>query len=338
VRRVRLLESQRGLATTSLVILAGVALGLVLWLMRPVLVPLVLAVLLSYLLMPLVDLLQVRLRLPRLLAVSAALALAAFALGAAVMLVSSSVQGLAARAPEYQAKIVQLGHRALEWAAARGIPVDAGVVQDRLRELPVAELLVGTLNSLLSSFSTFLLVLLFVIYLLAGRTPRPRRAGLLNEMELRIRKFIAVKVLISFLTGLLTWIALYALGLELAVVFGLLAFLLNFIPSAGSVVALLLPLPVALMQFDGGARLLMVLLVPGVVQVALGNVLEPKMLGESLNLHPITVLLSLIFWGMLWGMAGMILATPITAVLAIVLDRLEPTRPVARLLAGRLDF
>ncbi|MBM4372916.1 MAG: AI-2E family transporter [Deltaproteobacteria bacterium] len=338
MRRVRLLESQRGLATTSLVILAGVALGLVLWLMRPVLVPLVLAVLLSYLLMPLVDLLQVRLRLPRLLAVSAALALAAFALGAAVMLVSSSVQGLAARAPEYQAKIVQLGHRALEWAAARGIPVDAGVVQDRLRELPVAELLVGTLNSLLSSFSTFLLVLLFVIYLLAGRTPRPRRAGLLNEMELRIRKFIAVKVLISFLTGLLTWIALYALGLELAVVFGLLAFLLNFIPSAGSVVALLLPLPVALMQFDGGARLLMVLLVPGVVQVALGNVLEPKMLGESLNLHPITVLLSLIFWGMLWGMAGMILATPITAVLAIVLDRLEPTRPVARLLAGRLDF
>ena len=82
--------------------------------------------------------------------------------------------------------------------------------------------------------------------------------------------------------------------------------------------------------------LALAILLPGSVQMFIGNVIEPKMLGDSLDLHPITVLLSLIFWGMLWGIPGMLLAAPITAVLKILSENLEITAPVARLLSGKL--
>jgi len=338
MRKERVTESQLRIATASLVTLAGVAIGGILWIMGPVLVPLVLAILLSYLLMPLVDSLQVHLKIPRVFAVTGALLLSALGVTGLALVISSSVKGLVAKAPEYQAKLVQLGQRALEIAEGWGIPVDEEVVRQRLSDLPVADMMVGAVNSLMSSFSTFFLILIFVIYLLAGRTPHHHRTGILKEMEAKIRAYISVKVFISFLTGVLTAVALFVLGLDLAIVFGVLAFLLNFIPSIGSVISALLPLPVALMQFDSGAKIALVLILPGTVQLVLGNVIEPKMMGQTLNLHPITVLLSLIFWGMLWGMAGMVLAAPITAVVMIMLERLDQTRSIAHLMAGKVDF
>ena len=133
--------------------------------------------------------------------------------------------------------------------------------------------------------------------------------------------------------GLILWF----LGIELAMVFGLLAFILNFIPNVGSIIATLLPLPMVLVHPEfSWFMFLAALFVPGTIQMVIGNVLEPKMLGESLELHPITVLLSLIFWGILWGIPGMLLAAPITAVLKILLEHLELTKPLARLLEG--DF
>ena len=77
---------------------------------------------------------------------------------------------------------------------------------------------------------------------------------------------------------------------------------------------------------------------PGVVQFAIGNVLEPKLMGKSFGLHPVTILLTLIFWGVLWSVPGMFLATPLTAIAKVLLSRSEFTAPVARLLEGRLEF
>jgi AI-2 transport protein TqsA len=119
-------------------------------------------------------------------------------------------------------------------------------------------------------------------------------------------------------------------------VFGITAFLLNFVPSIGSIVATLLPLPIALVQYDSLWPVLGVLLLPGLVQIVVGNGVEPMVMGEGLELHPVTILLALMFWGLLWGIPGMLLAAPMTAVLRIVLVRIQTTRPVAELLAGRL--
>ncbi len=329
-------SSGSSLAGPSLAVIAAVALGAALFFMRPVLVPLVLAILLSYLVAPVVDLMQIRLKIPRSLAVIIAFILAGALIGAVVLMISSSAAQLAGKADVYQAKLVDMGNQALAVVQGLGVPVDADVVRTQIAELPVGSLLASTLNSVVNSASTLFLVLIFVIYLVAGRTPGEHKRGVYKEIDLKIRKYISIKVLLSGATGLLAGLLLWMIGLDLAAVFGVLAFLLNFIPSVGSVVATLLPLPLAIVQFDSTAAIVAVLVLPGTVQMVIGNVLEPKLMGTSLNLHPITVLLSLIFWGMLWGPAGMVLAAPITAVLKIILDRVESTRPVADLLAGKL--
>ncbi len=145
-------------------------------------------------------------------------------------------------------------------------------------------------------------------------------------------------MLVSGTTGILVGLTLWLLGVELAMVFGLLAFLLNFIPSIGSVVSTLLPLPVVLLSPElSTAAKVAAIAVPGGIQFAVGNLVEPKIMGRSLDLHPVTVLLGLIFFGMIWGIIGMILATPIVAVTKIVLERIELTAPVGRLFAGKID-
>ena len=128
------------------------------------------------------------------------------------------------------------------------------------------------------------------------------------------------------------------LGVDLAMVFGLFAFLLNFIPSIGSIIATLLPVPVVLMSPSlSMPAAIMAIAIPGVIQFSVGNVIEPKIMGDELDLHPVTILLTLIVWGMLWGIAGMLLATPITAVMKILFSKNELTAPIADIMAGRLD-
>ena len=156
------------------------------------------------------------------------------------------------------------------------------------------------------------------------------------EMDSKIRRYLMTKVITSALTGVLVGSILWLFGLEMALLFGFLAFILNFIPSVGSIVATLLPLPMALVQFDSSLAIVGIILIPGALQLAVGNAIEPRLIGEGLDLHPLTILLALIFWGLIWGIVGMLLAAPITAILKIIMARFETTAPIAEVLAGRL--
>jgi AI-2 transport protein TqsA len=182
------------------------------------------------------------------------------------------------------------------------------------------------------------LVLILVAFLLRGGSTAPQtRDPIWREIEAKIERYLVTQVTISAATGTLVGLILYVLGVDLALVFGFLAFLLNFIPSVGSIIATLLPLPIILISPESSWTIaILALALPGTVQLLIGNVVGPAVMGESLDLHPIAILLALIFWGVLWGVVGMLLATPITAVLKIMLERYELTRPVARLMAGRL--
>ena len=118
----------------------------------------------------------------------------------------------------------------------------------------------------------------------------------------------------------------------------LLAFLLNFIPSIGSIVATLLPLPVVLFNPEiGTTTAVLAIAVPGVIQLVLGNVVDPLVMGESLDLYPVAIVLSLILWGMIWGAVGMLLAAPIAAILKLLLERLELGPMVERINAAEKD-
>jgi AI-2 transport protein TqsA len=191
---------------------------------------------------------------------------------------------------------------------------------------------VGTLTRLASSG---LLIAFFVVFLVAGRNPRLMRSGMYAQIRQTIRSYIVTKTTISVVSGLLVGFILWALGLKYAALFGLLVFLLNFIPSIGSMVATLLPIPVAATQFSSLWMVVAVVALPGIVQVAVG-VIEPRLMGRGLELHPVIVLLALAFWGMLWGVTGMVLAAPLAAVTRIVLSHFETTRALGDLMAGHI--
>ncbi|HUU15826.1 MAG TPA: AI-2E family transporter, partial [Sedimentisphaerales bacterium] len=184
--------------------------------------------------------------------------------------------------------------------------------------------------------SMIIFVFIFVIFLLAGRNPHIVHSGVYADIDQKVRRYIATKLAVSTVTGILVWVALSIIGLELAGVFGILAFLLNFIPSIGSVISTFLPIPIAVAQFQNPWLIVLAIAVPATIQMVIGNVIEPKLMGKGLNLHPVTVLLALSFWSLLWGVVGMFLATPITAVIRIVLLQFDTLKPIGNLLAGEL--
>jgi AI-2 transport protein TqsA len=200
----------------------------------------------------------------------------------------------------------------------------------------------GLISSSIYAFSRLIsnsvLVVLITAYILIGGTAT-RRQGLIADLEVHVQRYINQTVWLSALTGLLVGIVLALLGVRFAIVFGLFTFLLNFIPTIGPALATLLPLPIVLLSPDMSptAKVLAIAL-PAVIEFLMGVVVTAKVMGRSLALHPVTVLVFLLFFQMIWGIGGAFLATPIAAVLKIVFDHSQPTRPLALLMAGRFDI
>ena len=140
------------------------------------------------------------------------------------------------------------------------------------------------------------------------------------------------------MTGILSYGFLLVVGVDFAGVWGLLIFLLNFIPTVGSIIATIFPALIALAQSDGYTLFFLVLIGIGAFQICIGNILEPRMMGSSFNLSPIVILLNLALWGNIWGIPGMFLCVPFLIIVTIVLSHFPQTRPVAIMLSadGRL--
>ncbi len=194
----------------------------------------------------------------------------------------------------------------------------------------------NTVGAVFGLISGVLFVCIFVIFLLAGRNPYAEHSQMYRDVVVNIRRYLATKVFTSALVGVLVWASLAIIGMELASVFGVLAFLVNFIPVIGPFIVTVLPIPLAMAQFQSLWPVILVVVVPGTIHNVIGNFIEPKLMGKGLDLHPVTVMLALSFWGLLWGIVGMFLAAPITAAIRIVLMQFDTFRPIANLLAG--DF
>ncbi len=348
---------QQRTQTICLLTLTAIALGVALAFLRPVLVPFVLALFISMAVTPVMDVLHLRLRFPRSLAIVATIAIGFLALILLGALVSSSLGELALQKDLYLGRISELKHSLNDWMAGlvvdypRLAPLQLGDALDPiLDKIPamVGAAIGWTVESGFLVLSRGFLVLIFMMFLITGhRGPKPREPKTLaNELRAGVMEYMRVKVLASAITGISVYVILRVIGIDLALVFGLASFFLYFIPNIGSVVAVLLPVPIILLAGsdtieDGvvvkqGVSLtgrFLAFGLPALVQFVVGNILEPKWMGTSLDLNPIVILLSLIFWGMLWGPIGMLLSVPITWILKALLERLSYTEPLARLLA-----
>jgi AI-2 transport protein TqsA len=316
-------------------ILATVALAGALFYTRDAMIPFVLAIFITTMVSPLVDFLVLRWRLPNWLAILIALIVVLAVLTLLSLALIAAVQNIVRTADEYSQKVADLSQTILAKLKAHHINVDQSRIGAELEEL-LPGVITTTAGTVTSVLSHGLLIMIFVVFLLAGRNPRQAATGIYAEIEATIREYITTKSIISAVTGLLVGLILWMLGLRMAPLFGLLAFLLNFIPSVGSIIAMLLPIPIAVTQFDNPIHVAAAVALPGIVHLTIGNIVEPRLMGRGLELHPVTVLLALAFWGLLWGVMGMVLAVPIVAVLKIVLSRLNITKPLGELLAGKL--
>jgi predicted PurR-regulated permease PerM len=152
---------------------------------------------------------------------------------------------------------------------------------------------------------------------------------MLQDIQIQIRQYLYVKTLVSALTGIISYAILVWVGVDYAPFWALLIFMLNFIPTIGSLIAVLLPTALALVQFDTITPFITLLVSLGSVQMLIGNVLEPRVMGSSLNLSPLVVILALSLWGEIWGITGMFLSVPITVIAMIVLGSFPATRSIA---------
>lgn len=310
---------------------------------REIIVPFVIAVFLNYAISPVVKKLQSSLKIPRLVSTGLTVASALLVAGLIVFLAVVSLSGAFRSLEQYHHRILDLFHESAlllnRWLLPVQVTIDPATLAASLKKLPFLAWARSVSSGVLEFFGQTILVALFFVFLVAGtrlKRPAADRPGSISfAVNDKIARYLAVKFLTSFITGVLVGIVLAILQIDLAVLFGLLAFLLNFIPSIGSIVATLLPLPVAFLQYGTGWQFALALAIPGLIQFIIGNLIEPRIMGESLGLHPVVVLLSLLLWGFLWGVPGMLLAVPITAVLKIAFERHDITQPLARLLEGR---
>jgi len=334
------MQIEQRVQTVCLLVLTAIAVAVALHWLRPVMIPFVLAGFLAIALEPVVEA-QVRyFKAPRGLAIVATLMTAFVALNLLAGVVSVSVRQLAAQVPLYQAQVARLMNGLASAVTFEWLGIDGPSAAKPLAQMAtdnLGGLLLSTTNALLAIVSQGLLVTVFLFFLLlAGGIPT-QGPHVLVEVAAHIRRYLVLKTSISAVTGAVVGAVLAALGVELAFVFGFFTFVLNFVPTIGSVVATLLPLPVILVSpHISVTAAVLALLVPFIVHFVIGNFIDPMLMGDSLDLHPVTVLLSLMIWGAVWGVVGMLLAVPLTASLKMLLERTELTAPVADVLAGRL--
>jgi len=213
---------------------------------------------------------------------------------------------------------------------------------------PIGSMVQRLSGSFFSFFGNMFWVILIMVFMLAERESITQRlveglgaekAGPALEVIGRINKavqnYLGLKTLISLLTGVLVTVALAVFDVPFALLWGVLAFLLNFIPNIGSLISVLPPIAITLFQFGSFGKAALVALILVAIQLVVGNILEPKIMGRGLNLSPLVVLLSLVFWGWMWGIAGMLLSVPLTAALKIAFEQLDSTRAVAILMSAK---
>jgi len=316
--------------------------GFVLKLARPVLIPFILAVFLSYIIDPVLTFLT-GCRCPRPAAVVIVLVLMFVLLYLAGVLVYTSGKAFVTELPKYQERLADLSGMLQKAADRYNVDIPAAI--GSLDVNRVGGFVLKAIGPFFDILGRVLLVFLFLVFIVAGRgraeakIPKAigdghagRVHGVIERINVQVRKYLVIKAVMSLVNGLTVWLVLRIFGVDFAALFGLLAFVLNFIPNIGSLMAAVLRVGFAFFQFGTFWTPFWVLVLTVGFDSIMGDLVEPRVMGKGLGLSPLLVFFSLLFWGWLWGIPGMILSVPLTAVIKIVCQNIPSLRPVAVLM------
>jgi predicted PurR-regulated permease PerM len=267
-------------------------------------------------------------------------------------LVMSNKERALALAPQYQQSLLAAIQRVAVYFGFETEPTWATLRRDLLSQLDLQRLFGSLLASVGSIVVTFVIVCLYATFLLLERrsfetklanlSDDPARVARIRQVieaiNRRIGSYLALKTLLSLLLGVSSYVVMRMYGLDFAALWAVLITVLNFVPYVGSVLGVVLPALMAVVQFDDLGTVMTLLVSLTALQFAIGNFLDPYVMGNSLNLSPFAILVSLAVWSELWGVPGAFLAVPITAIVTIVFSEFPGTRPIAVLLSrsGRL--
>ncbi|MCL2689533.1 MAG: AI-2E family transporter [Chitinispirillia bacterium] len=311
---------------------------------KPLLIPLVLAVFAWYLIHTLTNFvtkipLGKKLRMPKPLAFCVSLVAIAASIYFASRIITSNIAEVAAAAPAYQYNLEQMSRRLLAvipWHEPLSInklivDIDFGAT---------ARFAAREATNIFGQGAFVLLYLMFIfleqrsfgqklIELIPKKKRQKKVKEIIKRIDLDVRTYIGIKTMASIATALFSYFIFLALGLDFASFWAFLIFLFNYIPTIGSIVATVLPSLMALVQYDTFAPFFIILIGVSIVQLVISSVLEPRFMGDRLNVSPLVIVVSLTLWNKIWGIPGMILCIPITSIGMIILSHFPQTRMIA---------
>jgi len=301
----------------------------------PLLVPFLLAIFIALICAPPIAWLKAR-GVPGGLAI--VLIVLGIVLGATLVgtLVGTSIVDFREDLPYYQQRLLEMTSGLQDWLAGRGLKFDVNDWRDSVNPGAVMQLAGNTLASLGNLTTNGFMILITVVFILAeqvrfrdklaqARNVPGESLAAIGRFTESVNHYLGLKTLTSLLTGVLVGLALWLLGIDYAMMWALLTFLLNYVPTIGSILAAAPTVLLALVQI-GPLTALIAAAVQVVINVVIGNIVEPRLMGRGLNLSPLVVFLSLVFWGWVLGPVGMLLSVPLTMLVKIALENDPDTR------------
>ncbi len=258
--------------------------------------------------------------------------------------IASSLVDLSAVIVQFDAKFNMIVEK-LTTLTGLDIPKN---IEKFLEQFSVANLLNNVLGAFTSVLSNGIQIMLYVLFLLIDQRffnsklnalfsnyeTRLKAREVLHKISLTISSYISITTVVSLITGLLTYIICEFLGLQGAVLWGFIAFIFNFIPTIGSIIAVLFPVLFSVIQFDNITDVLILLSCLAAIQFLIGNIIYPRLMGSKLNISQFVVIFSLVIWGAMWGTIGMFLSIPLMMIILIILSQFENTKSIAILISS----
>ncbi|TYO98162.1 putative PurR-regulated permease PerM [Geothermobacter ehrlichii] len=262
--------------------------------------------------------------------------------GSFAALFGTSLNEFTSSLPDYQSRLQHEFTSLLAWLEQHGLKAHTSTLREQIdpgAAMRLASRMLTSFGGILTNAFLIMVTVIFILLEAASFPGKLQRAfgntektlNAFGEFARGLNRYLAIKSLLSLMTGGLVWLALTLFGVDFPLLWGLLAFMLNYVPTIGSIVAAVPGVLLTLVQY-GGARALAVAAVYVALNIGIGSMLEPKVMGRGVGLSTLVVFVSLVFWGWVFGPIGMLLSVPLTMTLKIALEASENTRWLAVLL------
>lgn len=348
------MENQRWIRVT-LGIIASTIVVIILKELKSIFIPLTFAIFLTFIFAPLNSALYKR-KIPKLMAIIIMMTIIFVFFALIVFIFYSAIYSLIIEFPKYQEKMIEIFNQSYTGLEHWQLKME-GVFSkmpnwfDQIQILSpgsfsITKFVTGTVGTFFDFLIQLTLTLIFLIFIVAGidklgirvkkvltDSRNKQTLKLINNIQDQMKRYFLNKTWISLGTALAGMLCMLIFKIDFILMSGILLFVLNFIPNIGSFVASAFPIFICLLQYGFSWQLVGISISLLIIQMVFGNILEPSVMGEKLNLSPIVVLISLIFWGWVWGAVGMILAIPITSAINIIIKEINENNLISAVIS-----